>query len=730
MNKYNSRKLNHFNFKKCELKINPIKINKDGSFEKFNEYQRYKDYTLKNNSSKLKSPLKKNLMIPLVITKGQFNSEIDNRRTSEDILLINLEENFLKIGVINQMEDFYFAKINTIDNSLSMINDIYYDNYTLEDKGKFSKMITKSQNENPLFKFSLDLINTMNNINDFEMPVKKKKLMLVTLENEKNIRILKIQNCFLELLMKFNIWQNLENRSLRNSEISNLIKGPTNLGVKDERNDSFIIPKNDRNGFVEENQLISQIFITNFSNVPAIHLKAIFTENHINLDKSKINIITSLVDNSIKYFEMVLDSNILSEFETSILTLKYSINAHIAKIQDIIFLSELNIASLSYDQSLKIWDINKCKLINIPILNNNNQKIFSKLNTEIEKNNKICQISSDSLSEKKNLNKIFPVFTKILNDAIFSQSYASCNEFVKCYTDFYEKLKYKMKEWKNIEDDNISVLDMEQIFANFYTEFLPILNESSNCLLNKKNLDYLIFTFSELNWINKKSTYFLIKYEFVNNFNDDAKINAKNLQSFFALIFYLFIFSSKEDLDDISKIILKIKIKIQKANWDFDKKQKLDRENNFIFQNENTKKFSSNSLMKIESIIKFYNHYMGISQNDMTSNIDQIRLKNLLELNIFVFNDIPLRAKFFELLINKKYHEADAILEDNDLFFENLLLTKLIDSDVSYNIFKSNENFCRFIEKLNKFRTFIYSKQIYQAQKCQSVLNILQDIHN
>jgi hypothetical protein len=732
-NKCNNRKLNNVIFDRHKKKVSKDQTNTDvNSCLKYEQIDKTKENS-RQNFAKSKYKSKKILMIPFDDIKRNSNKDEINKESSEDIIVIKLENNYIKFGIVNQLEDFYFANINLIDNSLSFNSVLNHEENNAEGSENNKKNLIIPKKENLIHKFSMDIVYIDNNSNNCKLPSPGyKNYIVVTLENETNLRIVKIGNSFLDLLAKYNIILDIDNYHQRNRKITNLLTESSTSCLENKKNESnsLNIRKNDRTDNYDKNCFLSQKFYKNFSNVPANDIKIFYLDSN-DRNKIKISIIASLIDNSIKYFELILDDSNLSDHQTSNLNLKFSINAHISKIQDIIFISETIIASVSYDQSLKIWDMNKCKLIDLPILNNNNDNNFSKFNPVKENSKMKNAISNDSLSGKNKINKIFPIFTKVVNEAIYSQSYASSNEFINNFSSFYLKLNNKIIEIKKDNlNNNISNFEIERLIGNLYIEFIPILNESSSYNIDKKDLDYLIFTFSGINSIDKKIIYYLIKYELIKNHNDIVKINTKNMQTLFCLIFYIFIFNFNTNLNELYQIFLKIKIRIQTALQEYETKQKENQENNPIIHNENNPRFYSNLLNKVNFIIKFIDNEIKMFQDDNINNIEESRFKNLINFNEIIFNDLPLRAKFFELLINNKYKEACLMLEENELYFESLILTKLVNNEESNNRLNFNNNYLVFKDKLNKFRAFIYSKQIYQAQKCQSVINILNEIYN
>lgn len=734
-NQTNTRKLNNTIFSKIKTKKNnnQISINYDSINKKENPNNVIDKNVLNISKSKTKS--KKILLIPFINTGTISKINLCVTNSSEDFLLIKYENGHLKFGIINQIDDFYFGNINLIDNSIS-INYIFNSGRKIKDDYDLdSNCFIKSDYKNLIKKFSMDVINFRDKPNNSILSDKScNKLVLVTLENEYNIRIVTINDYILDVLSKYNIFDNYEQYKKRNFELDSYLK--KNFLFKSTQKENMInygnvkaesyLFENNKN---LNNNLFSQKIFKNFSNVPAIELKVFNNENN---DKNnlKINIIASLVDNTIKYFELIIDNHDFLDIDKSYLNLKYSINAHIAKIQDITFISETNFASISSDQSLKIWDVNKCKLIDLPILNiNQNIEKFTKSKNLKEVMNNKNLDSNNLQKDKKNSTKIFPVFTKIVNEAIFSQSYASSNDFINNFTNFYEKLKEKKNSINQNNDLNdLKIYEKEKIIEDLYLEFLPNINQPIGSF-DKKYLDYLIFTFCEIKLVNKNMSYFLIKYELMKNFNENMKINSKNMQSLFCLAVYLFIFSSDNISEDIQQIFLKIKIKIQSAMAESDTKNILIEDNNNNIQNENNPKFYSNLINKVNAIIDYFNVEVKIITENKTINMCERRGEKLLELNKKIFCDVPLRAKYFEHIINKEYKEADFMLEENELYFENLILEKIIDNSEKNLSIKIEMDYFKFREKLNKFRAYIYSKQIYQAQKCQAVINVLNDFY-
>ncbi len=472
-----------------------------------------------------------------------------------------------------------------------------------------------------------------------------------------------------------------------------------------------------------DGNFISQIIYNNFTNVPAINLK-IQNVSNTNNGYLHINLITSLIDNTIKVFEISFSDNINNNSYINLL-LKYSINAHITRISDIIFLNDNLIGSISLDQSMKIWDTNKCKLINLPILlKEKNQKI-NKYNFENIHDSNVGIKSNNNIQDKKSQNKIFPIFTKILNESIYSQSFALSNEFLKNFSNFFANLKQLKNEYKDRNDKELIIK-----LNNMYLECLYQSPKDNS--IDKNNLDYFIFIYSEFDQINRVSILELIKYELFKNFSyDNGKYNLKNMQIIFCLIMYLLIFSSnKNDLISITVFLQKIKNKIE-IIYNENISRELIVKSEDAIQNpvlEGNKKFYSDILNRINFILDLLLINSSIISQENTSN-SKIT-DGLKELNEILFNDLPSRRHFFDLILKGKYDQIDKLIDENNLFIENIFLCKLkCNTD-----FKNKNDLINQIEdyreKLNKFSSYIYSKQIYQAQKCQNVITILSNYYN
>jgi len=730
-NECNIRKLREFNFKHKKVnKSNNKSYNEQLSSLINDEHKNnFEKQNLKQDENLVRSKHKTNniVMFPL---NDFHNFDKFYKNKCEDFLIINFEDNCIKIGIVNQIEDVFIAKVNILNNEIVYNNP---DKYEFFLKNKEKDLINPFyKNENSLNKISMEFINFKNVFNNDIADSKnfKDNYMLFTLENEKNLRIIKFQDFIFEILAKFNIWENLNNYKLRKMQIFNYINEIERSTIEAVEVSNVNSDFNNKN-YLEKNsskQVLWQINYKNFSNVPALHLKIFQQPNLTEGKKSIINIITSQIDNSIKYFEFSFNDESIFEFNKANLVLKYSINAHIAKIQEINFLTKTKIASLSYDQSMKIWDITKCKIIDLPILmniatNKNTKSINKDKDSNFPHNNNKKNFDNrldESNKDKKLTNKIFPIFTKIVNDAIYSQSYSNCNEFINNLTNFYDNLK----QIKNTMDDNYQEKNIE----NYYKEFLP--NLKSDDLIEKNILDYYIFIFSEVDSINHKTIIDLIKFEYFKSFNENTKINSKNMQVLFCLLFYIFIFAEnfyfefESSLKLLNKLKIKIELLINECN---DDRKHRDGETDTNF-NENNTKYLLNLLIKLESIIQFIDNEFNIHKCNQEINNQESKTDKLLQLIEFIFNDFILRGQFFELLLKKKFEEAEVLLDDNELYFENIFLSKLLcHTDKSYSF--GNKSFIKFKEKLNKFRAFIYTKQIYQAQKCQAVINILNNYY-
>lgn len=624
-------------------------------------------------------------IIPLI--KKNFNYLKDTKYNIENLLVINYSNEFIDVGMINQIQDIIFFRIKPTLNNFY----IFSNTEILENIEK--NVLKPDESKKGKQSMYLDFLNFYhegnqdeNNLDStLEKRILEQNLFILLLEDEKNLRIFRLSSNFHKFLLTFN---ERMNDNLHTTYVDDLIKSFDLLNINTIRHSNY----------------------KNFSNIlcnsiKSFQLKNQTRKNLIPLEDIRFMLIASLIDNSLKIFEIEL--MLQSENFEIKLTLKFSINAHISRIQDISILSENKIASLSNDQSLKIWDLSKCKPINLPILSKNHSQYIQTSN--------ICEKDS-----KKKYENIFPAFNKIINEAIYTQSFQSCNEFVGNFNEIYKNLKL-LKENLNFNNDLTATNDKSiGIVTKFFNEIFEK-HLKGDHIIDKKSLDYFIFLFCESWEINRYSVKLLIDYELSKTFSEIKNLNLKTLSIIITLCIYFFIFFPDGKFDIIENYLVKLKAIIEvKVRTTENKLDKVSQ-----FNSKNTSNDDLNhEIYKIKLFINFISNFKFVGGSKSSNYFKE--LKDVIEK---IYDGKNIRKKFFELLLDDKLNEAKQILYDNELYIELIILSKLRifeqicqkDNKIHYHDFK---------KQIENFRIFIYNKQIYQAQKCQNIINVLDNYFN
>jgi hypothetical protein len=156
--------------------------------------------------------------------------------------------------------------------------------------------------------------------------------------------------------------------------------------------------------------MLTVLFFKGFTN-SVISSIAVLKEYCIKDDQLLIRFAVSHIDGVIKVYEIVLGTQLK-------LLLRYSINAHLSRITEILWLGNSTIASISLDHSLKLWNILLCKDVDLLIEHRNNTHI----------------------DNKPDSHKLVNNFIKINSSCLFQQSYKASQAFTalfeKEYTDY------------------------------------------------------------------------------------------------------------------------------------------------------------------------------------------------------------------------------------------------------------------------------------------------------
>jgi hypothetical protein len=385
--------------------------------------------------------------------------------------------------------------------------------------------------------------------------------------------------------------------------------------------------------FINQTNYVQEIVINNFNQKKCKALKI----NKVLYSNNIAHILSEYTDGILRIneFYYTKKNNTIDSFK---LVLKFNIKIHLNSIIDSIFLDSHFIASTANDHSLKIWDLNSCKDLNLVTDFNND------MTTEINKP-LIAKVNNVKAGSNNNLT----LFLKINSICFYQQSNKVCEEFLMQFEEFYKN-----------SDSNLSTNG----------EFSP---------------DFYIFSYFNSSELNFNSAEILIKKEF--NFC----LESNSFKSFNSLLF-LYQLGMKFDID-------------------FNFKQ-----NSFTnIMNEKLNKMTNSN----QSISSFkYENFLEIFSLINLTNSNLLENKEILKNLLSKFPNENISNKLVLILFNTlldNYEEAISSCINCNMFIEGIVLFKLT----------KNTDFNLFNQILNKFQKFLSQKNIFQAIKCQKVIEIL-----
>jgi len=203
-------------------------------------------------------------------------------------------------------------------------------------------------------------------------------------------------------------------------------------------------------------------------------------------DKHVINFAICQSDGVIKIFDInveVVHPSISSPIKTPFcnliftLFLKYSIKSHFSSILDICWLDDDRLASSSVDNSVKIWNIKMCKLIDLKLgeqVVNIEETYLNSFNSKVKDNN----TTAIHLKLMNNFNKV--------NSACFyQQSSKISNEFVDYFSEYYKN------KFANKSSEEDGTYDTNKINSGYAQDFL-LFYHSNDSQVNFRTAENLI----------------------------------------------------------------------------------------------------------------------------------------------------------------------------------------------------------------------------------------------
>jgi len=390
--------------------------------------------------------------------------------------------------------------------------------------------------------------------------------------------------------------------------------------------------------FINQTNYVQELVINNFNQKKCRALKI----NKVLYSNNIVHMLSEYTDGILRIneFHFTKKNNTIDSFK---LVLKFNIKIHLNSIIDSIFLDPHSIASTANDHSLKIWDLNSCKDLNLVTDFNNN--ITTESNKPL-----IAKVNTLKTSSNNNLT----LFNKINSICFYQQSNKVCEEFLSQFEEFNK---------------------------NYDSNFTK---------LGEFSLDFYIFSYFNSSEQNFNSAEILIKKEL--NFS----LESNSFKSFNSLLF-LYQLGMKFDID----------FDFKENSFTNLLNEKLNKMSNL---NQATSSFKYENFLEIFSLINLTNS--NLQENKET-------LKNLMS----KFSNENFSNKLVLILFNTlldNYEEAISSCINCNMFIEGILLFKLT----------KNTDFNLFNQILNKFQKFLSQKNIFQAIKCQKVIEILNKYTN
>jgi hypothetical protein len=275
-------------------------------------------------------------------------------------------------------------------------------------------------------------------------------------------------------------------------------------------------------------------------------------------------------DNLIKVYELIINE----EQEIFSLYLRYSINAHVNKITNLIWIDVVTLVSSSMDHSVKLWNTSMCKHLNLP---------YTEI--KLKENNKKEDTHKMKITLVNSINKLNSI-------CLYQQSFKASDEFVNYFIMFYSELK-------NLGENKDK--DIESIELNFYNKNFEKLSSFP---------DFLIFSLFKSDQVNFLIAKQIIQLE-IKNITDSSN-PTKLVPSLINLFAYSKLFKIDFDIDAL-EIIRK---KVQPA-------QIINEDAALQFQN----------LPEINFTNTFF---IALEQNDIGKSIELLLENNLFVEAIFI----------------------------------------------------------------------------------------------
>lgn len=388
--------------------------------------------------------------------------------------------------------------------------------------------------------------------------------------------------------------------------------------------------------FINQTNCVQELIVNNFNQKKCKTFKI----NHKHNSNNIAHILSEFSDGIIRIneFHFTKKNNTIDSFK---LVLKYNIKIHYNSIIDSIFLDSHSIASTANDHSLKLWNLNSCKDLNLVTDFNSN------INTENIKPSieKIVNTKTNS-----NNNVANTIFNKINSVCFYQQSNKNSEEFLKQFEEFYK--------------------NTDLIFPTNIEEF---------------HLDFYIFSYINKSEENFISAEILINKEFNNC------LESNSFKSFNSLLF-------------LSQLGRKFDINFNLKGNSFENLLN-EKINNLTNSSQIVNSFKYENLLEIMNLINLSKSYLDENRGLYQKLLDKFSNENFSN-------------KLFIILLNtllENYEEAISTCLNCNLYVEGIIIFKLT----------RNTNFTLYNQILAKFQKFLSQKNIFQAIKCQKVIEIL-----
>jgi hypothetical protein len=176
-------------------------------------------------------------------------------------------------------------------------------------------------------------------------------------------------------------------------------------------------------------KLYTELLFTGFTNSVVSGL-SVLKEYCIKDEKLFLRLAICQIDGVIKVYEITLEEQLK-------LILRYSISAHLGRVNEVCWLNHFTITSTSIDHSLKLWNVNLCKDLDL-----------------------LVEHKNIHMDNKPDSHKMTNSFTKINSIYLFQQSYKASQHFIVLFEKVYTE--YSSDKVRDINDIEFNLFSLHR----------------------------------------------------------------------------------------------------------------------------------------------------------------------------------------------------------------------------------------------------------------------------